>query len=108
MLKTLEDVIERPVQVIRPQKVFLFGSRARNDAEPDSDIDLLVVADLPGTRIERTAMVSRALRPRDVSLDLLVYTPQEFDLLAREPGSFVRYIIEKGRLIHDAEDRTMA
>jgi predicted nucleotidyltransferase len=105
---TLEEVLVRLVEVIHPEQVFLFGSRASGTAGPDSDIDLLVVADLPGTRWERTTAVSRALRPRGVSVDLLVYTPEEFRRLAAEPDSFVHRIVATGRLEYDQEDRRVA
>lgn len=41
----IEAVIERIVEVIHPQQIVLFGSWARREGQPDSDLDLLVVHD---------------------------------------------------------------
>jgi DNA polymerase sigma len=35
---------------VKLHHIYLFGSRARGDADPDSDMDLLVVLDEPKTR----------------------------------------------------------
>ena len=45
---TLDDVIERIVEVAEPEKIILFGSAARGDADANSDIDLLVIKEGSG------------------------------------------------------------
>ena len=39
------ELLESVVAYFQPRRVILFGSRARRDADPDSDIDLLVELD---------------------------------------------------------------
>jgi predicted nucleotidyltransferase len=101
-LSTVDEVVARVVELFHPECIILFGSRARGEERPGSDIDLLVVADLPGRRDQRQSAVSRGLWPRAVPVDLLAYTPAEFRQLAAEPDSFVREILDTGRRVHDS------
>jgi predicted nucleotidyltransferase len=39
----LIDIVHRLVDAYRPERIYLFGSRARGEAGPDSDYDILVV-----------------------------------------------------------------
>lgn len=66
-----------------PEQVILFGSRARGDSGPDSDVDLIVVEREPfGTNRNRRAEMVRldnALRPFPVPSDVLVYSLEEVE-----------------------------
>lgn len=60
--------------------VVLFGSRARGDAHPDSDWDLLAIAEeLPEPYFERHILLRRILPPEAAGVSLLAKTPQEFE-----------------------------
>ena len=39
----LEDIINRIVETVRPEKIILFGSAARGEMGPNSDVDLLII-----------------------------------------------------------------
>ena len=41
--KTLDDIIRRIVEVAHPEKIILFGSAARGEMGPNSDVDLLII-----------------------------------------------------------------
>ncbi len=61
----LERAIARVVQTMRPEAIYLFGSRARGDADADSDYDLLVIVpdDAPSARARwKRRRASRATR----------------------------------------------
>src|SRR5258708_32704628 len=62
-----------------PERIVLFGSRARGDHEPESDYDLIVVLDTPLDRGERDGPIREVLRCAGRGIDVIVYTPAEFD-----------------------------
>jgi predicted nucleotidyltransferase len=71
-------MVKRIVQEFDPEQVILFGSQARGDAGPDSDVDLLVVMEVAGPKLEKRLEVRRALREFLVPLDIIVTSPEEF------------------------------
>ena len=85
---------------VAPEKVILFGSLAQNEVQAWSDIDLVVVGPTEGRFLDRTKEMLRLLRPR-VGLDVLVYTPEEFEQLCRERPFFQQEIVRKGRVLYE-------
>src|SRR5947209_19969811 len=74
----IDRMVERIVQKFRPEQVILFGSHARGEAGPDSDVDLLVVMDFEGTAFDMALEVRQALHHILVPKDVLVTKPEEF------------------------------
>ena len=99
----LADVVDRLVQAYCPERIYLFGSVARGDADPDSDYDLLVVVrdDAP-PEWRRSRFAYEALRGTGIAADVLVCTASWFEdrrsLKASLPGTVLR----EGRLLHGA------
>ncbi len=75
----------KQLKALGAKRVVLFGSLARGEVGKRSDVDLIVVLDAPGRFLDRLALVDEALRDRDVPLDALVYTSEEFAELSRKP-----------------------
>jgi predicted nucleotidyltransferase/HEPN domain-containing protein len=71
-------MVKRIGEKFRPERVILFGSRARGDNRPDSDVDLLVVMPVKGNPFEQRWAIHRALPPVPVSVDVIVTTPEDF------------------------------
>jgi predicted nucleotidyltransferase len=73
----IEELIRRVVGAVHPLRLILFGSAARGDMRPDSDIDVLLV--MPeGTHRRRTAQdVHQQLFGFPMSVDVLVATPED-------------------------------
>lgn len=94
----LERILERIVDD-DTERVILFGSASRGDVGSTSDLDLLVVRRDDRRPAERVDALYRRARP-SVALDLLVFTPEEL-IAATATSSFVRGILEEGRVVHD-------
>jgi predicted nucleotidyltransferase len=71
-------MVKQIVKEFDPEQVILFGSQARGDAGPDSDVDLLVVMDVQGAKLEQRLAIRAALRDFLVPMDILVTTPEDF------------------------------
>ena len=98
----LDEIVRRLKTALNPEQIFLFGSRARGEAGPESDFDLLVVvatSALP--RYRRDQLAFRALRGVGVSKDVLVYTRDEFARGAKVPASLPATVLREGKLLHD-------
>ncbi len=99
----LDDILDRLVRELEPEQVYLFGSRARGDAHPDSDFDILIVvteSPLPGYARDRLAL--RALRGIRVPVDTIVLTREEFDRKRDVVSSLPATVEREGKLLYAA------
>lgn len=96
----IREMVERIVDRFRPERVVLFGSHARGDAGPDSDVDLLIVMDIEGSRRQAQLDVRRALHDIEVPKDVIVTTPEDFERRRRIPGTVERPAAREGRVLH--------
>jgi predicted nucleotidyltransferase len=95
------EAVRRIVGVTRPTKVILFGSRARNEARPDSDLDLLVIHESNQPRYTRAAPIYTALADVPVEVDVMVYTPAEVEEWREVPQAFVTTAVREGKVLYE-------
>jgi HEPN domain-containing protein/predicted nucleotidyltransferase len=74
----IDRMVRRIVRRFHPEKIILFGSQARGDAGPDSDVDLLVVTSLDVRGPEKADKIREALGGIDVPKDIIVTRPEDF------------------------------
>jgi predicted nucleotidyltransferase len=74
----IDHMTRRVVRQFRPERIILFGSHARGEAGRDSDIDLLVVLPVEGSKREKRIQIRLALHDLHAATDVLVSTPDEF------------------------------
>lgn len=72
-------MVRRIVERFNPLKIILFGSYARGNAGPDSDVDLLIVMPVRGSKRKKAVEIGVALHDIKVAKDVIVVTPQEFE-----------------------------
>ncbi len=82
----------------------MFGSAARGDVHQGSDLDLIVVAHTDLPFFERIGQVL-ALHRSTQGLDVLVYTPEEFDSMRRQGRRFILDALRRGRVLYSAQRR---
>lgn len=97
----MNEIVRRIVDISHPEKVILFGSRARGDARLDSDIDLLVVADDPQPRSLRASVLYGVLSDILIPMDILVYSPQEIEEWRDVPQAFVTTAVREGSVLYE-------
>jgi len=74
----IEQIRQLILDSVSLERLILFGSRARDDAREDSDVDLLVVMETESKSAYRSLPIRKALKDIHVSKDIVVYTPEEF------------------------------
>ncbi|MDP1652508.1 MAG: nucleotidyltransferase domain-containing protein [Rhodocyclaceae bacterium] len=103
--KLLQQMVDIIVREVDPETIILFGSRARGDARPDSDIDLLIVEKEPfgvgKSRRKESGRLYIALMDIPMSKDLLLYSRDEFDHWKTSPNHVVGRATREGRVLHD-------
>jgi len=97
----MSEIVRRIVVTAQPEKIILFGSRARGDARLDSDIDLLVVADDPQPRSLRASTLYGVLSDILIPMDILVYRPEEIEEWRNVPQAFVTTAIREGSILYE-------
>jgi predicted nucleotidyltransferase len=99
----LQEITRRIVESFDPEKVVLFGSRSTDTARADSDVDLLVIMEASGSPMQRAVEVKRVCRPRFVSMDVLVKTPDEVEARLDQGSFFLRQILEQGKVLYERQ-----
>ncbi len=104
--QTLGKITKRLVARFRPERIILFGSHARGKSDDRSDVDILVVCPIKGKR--RTSMVEMdgALEGLELAIDIIVLTPDEFELDRQIPGTVARPAWLEGRVIYERSSAT--
>lgn len=100
----LEAELQRCLPLLRerydPERVLLFGSLAAGETHAWSDIDLVIVKETGQRFFDRTKEVMQLLRPC-VGMDILVYTPEEFERLSDERSFMRDEIVGKGKVLYE-------
>ncbi|HYP42056.1 MAG TPA: nucleotidyltransferase domain-containing protein [Chloroflexia bacterium] len=96
-----QEIVERVVGIAHPSKIVLFGSRARGDARPDSDIDLLIIAPSTEPGCQRSIPLYKALSDIHVPIDILVYNPDEVVWWSNMRQALVTTALREGKVLYD-------
>ena len=99
----LGEIVRRLVVAYQPERIYLFGSKARGDEGPDSDYDLIVVVpdDAPSEK-RQSRLAYRVLRGTRTAADILVWTRQRFDSRLHVTASLPATVAREGRLLYAA------
>lgn len=101
MTPDLSQITRRIVSEFAPNRIVLFGSQARGDSRPDSDVDLFIEMATPLRGPERAARVAALFGLRTWPLDVVVYTPEEVARLRARRGTLLEHIEQEGRVLYE-------
>jgi uncharacterized protein len=100
-LEEIERMVKRIVQGFNPQKIILFGSYARGTSGPDSDVDLLIIMNVTGSKKDVAIQIDRALIDRRIPLDIVVATPEDVEKNRALVGNVIRPALKEGRVLYE-------
>jgi predicted nucleotidyltransferase len=96
----LQEMTRRIVEAANPIKVILFGSRAREAAQPGSDVDLLVIERDPVAQHKEAVRLRRLLRDFRVPIDVIVVGQSFAERYGDIPGSVLYPAFREGRVLY--------
>jgi predicted nucleotidyltransferase len=97
--KRIEEIVSS-LREYDPERIILFGSHARRDADEYSDLDLVVIKETEERFLDRLKRVYELVRPT-FAMDLLVYTPEEFARMKEEGNPFIERVLEEGVVLYE-------
>jgi len=97
----IQEMVHRIVEQFHPDRIYLFGSRARGDARPDSDVDLLIVMPIVGSKLSKRVEIRVALHDVGIPKDIAVVTPEEYARYHKIPGTLPRITEKEGKLLYE-------
>jgi uncharacterized protein len=100
--EAIEEITRRLIDFYHPLRIYLFGSEARGDAGPDSDLDFLVVVpdDIPEDRL-RPGIVRKTVRGTGFAKDIVPWRQSDFDERAAwVKSSLPATVVREGKLLY--------
>jgi predicted nucleotidyltransferase len=101
MEERLKEIIRRVVEEIDPNKIILFGSRAKGENKNGSDYDICVLKKGVKHRRKMAQRIYRKLFGIGVSVDVIVETPERFDELKNKWFLIYSEIAKFGRVAYE-------
>jgi predicted nucleotidyltransferase len=98
--EAIDQVVQQIVEKFKPQRIILFGSYARGNPRPESDVDLLIVLDGPKKSLDIRHDLGVMF-----GLDLVVYTPRRLKERLEMGDWFLRDIVEEGKVLYESGRR---
>lgn len=98
--RVIREMVRRIVRQFHPERVILFGSHARGEAGPDSDVDLLVVMPVEGLKHKKQVEIRVALHDIRIPKDIIVTTPEDFAWRKEVVGTIEYPAFREGKVLY--------
>jgi predicted nucleotidyltransferase len=99
--KVLEKIVRRIVKIAKPERIIMFGSAARGEMGPNSDVDLLVIK----SRVHRRKLamkIYRNLHGVGCPVDVVVVRPEDIKRYGNCPALIIEPALREGKLVYAA------
>jgi predicted nucleotidyltransferase len=93
-------MVRRIVAEFDPDQIILFGSHARGAAGPDSDVDLLIVLPVEGSKRAKQLEIRAAVRDIHIAKDIIVSRPEEFQWRKGVVGTIEHPAVREGKVLY--------
>jgi len=98
--------IERIVECLKkyePEKIILFGSYIRGEADELSDLDFVVIKKTKKRFIRRLIEAAKLIDNNLGKVDIFVYTPEEFKRMVEDENPFIEQVLKEGKVVYEAK-----
>ena len=104
--RTLDDIVQRVVDVAQPEKIILFGSAARGDMNRHSDVDLLIVKDTDDYNL--TGEIYGGLRGVGIPIDVVIVSPDDVERYKDSHPLVIKPALREGRTVYESHESSAA
>ena len=96
----LDDIIRRIVEVAQPEKIILFGSAARGDMGPNSDVDLLIIKE-GADALELMGDIYMNFDGVGAAVDAIVVTPDDVERYKDTHALVIKPALQEGTVVYE-------
>jgi len=100
--QTLQEIVKRIVAATEACRVILFGSYGRDEADENSDLDIMVIQPRETNRREEMVRLRQLIGAAGAGVDVLVYSEAEYERRSRVAGTLLYWARKEGRTIYEA------
>ena len=102
--RAIDQVVKQIVEQFKPQKIILFGSYARGNPRPESDVDMLIVMNTPLRDVQQAIQICQQIEYR-FGLDLIVHKPKYLKERVKMGDFFLKDILKEGKVLYESSRR---
>ncbi len=99
----IENIKNDIIELENPNKIILFGSYARNEANENSDLDFLIIKETNISKPKRAAKLYRALAEYHIPMDLIIKTQNEIKESINNPHSLNSIMLKEGVSLYEKQ-----
>jgi uncharacterized protein len=99
---SLNEIIRRIVEVAAPERIILFGSGARGEMGPHSDLDFLVIKAGNFHRGHLAEEIYLEMHGVDYAVDVIVVTPEDVEKYRNTHALVIAPALREGQVVYDA------
>jgi predicted nucleotidyltransferase len=96
----LDALVKRIVDAVHPLRIIMFGSAARGEMTPDSDVDLLIVMPEGTHRLDTMQFLHTRFQGIPLPVDVVVATPTDLEKYGANIGMIYREVLTEGRELY--------
>ncbi len=97
----VQAMTKRIIDFFSPDRIIVFGSWARNEADKDSDIDFLVITSYEGSKRDLQVAIRRKLKGFGVPKDVIVASHEEVERKKDLPGYIYGTALREGSVVYE-------
>ncbi len=101
-LSIYQPIVDQIVSTVHPLKIVVFGSVARGESTPQSDLDLLIIVPNGMHRRRSAQAIYRSLIGIDLPVDVVVVTEEDIEVFSDQCGLIIRPALDEGQILYAA------